>query len=233
MLENLKSAFKGRPALLLFDVNGTLLDTDPMKDAVNKAFQSECAFQQWFSWVLHYSLVENVTGKHHDFSELGKAVMHMTVEAFSRNISKAQQMELVALMKTLPAYPDVAPGLAKLKAAGYRMAAFSNSPQKETAAHLEKTDLINYFEDVLSVDSMEKFKPELGTYQSAAGKLKADISDTMLIAAHGWDVAGALRAGARAGFIFRPGQALYPLAPTPEITGTTLLELAEKLIVAD
>jgi len=233
MLENIKSAFKGRPALLLFDVNGTLLDTGPMQDAVNKAFQSECAFQQWFSWVLHYSLVENVTGKHHDFSEIGKAVMHMTVEAFSRNIPKTQQMELVAMMKTLPAHPDVAPGLAKLKQAGYRMVALSNSPQKETAAHLEKTDLINYFEEVLSVDSMEKFKPELITYQSVTGKLKVDISDTMLIAAHGWDVAGALRAGARAGFISRPGQALYPLAPTPEITGTTLLELAEKLIAAD
>jgi len=230
MLENISNIFKGRPALLLFDVNGTLLNTGPMQDAVNKAFQNEFAFQQWFSWVLHYSLVENVTEKYHDFSELGKAVMQMTVEAFSRNISKAQQLELVALMKTLPAHPDTTPGLAKLKEAGYKMVAFSNSPYKDTVLHLEENDLMHYFDSVLSVDSMKKFKPDLSTYREAAQKLEVDLSDTMLIAAHGWDVAGALRAGARAGFISRPGQALYPLAPTPEITGSTLLELAEKLI---
>jgi len=233
MLENIKNVFKGRPALLLFDVNGTLLNTGPMEEAVNKAFQSEFAFKQWFSWVLHYSLVENVTGKHHDFSEIGQAVMHMTVEAFSRNIPKAQQVELVAMMKQLPAHPDVAPGLAKLQQAGYRMVAYSNSPYKETAAHLEKTDLSGYFEEVLSVDSIEKFKPELSTYRNAAAKLNTEIGDTMLIAAHGWDVAGALRAGARAGFISRPGQALYPLASSPEITGNTLLEIADKLVDAD
>jgi len=233
MLENIKSAFKSRPTLLLFDVNGTLSDTSPMEDAVNKAFQSEFAFKQWFSWVLHYSLVENVTEKHHDFSELGQAAMQMIVEAFSRNITKGQQMELVSMMKGLPAHPDVAPGLAQLKQAGYRMAAFSNSPYKETAAFLEKTDLDGYFEEVLSVDSVKKFKPELSTYRSAAEKLKVGLSDTMMIAAHGWDVAGALRAGARAGFIARAGQALYPLAPTPEIIGTTLLEIAAQLVASE
>jgi len=230
MLEDIKNIFRGKPGVLVFDVNGTLLDTSPMRDAVNKAFQHEFAFQQWFSWVLHYSLVENVTDKYHDFSQLGQAVMHMTVEAFSRNIPKTQQMTLVEMMKELPPHPDVIPGLSRLKQAGFRMAAFSNSPYKNTLMHLEKTGLMPFFDEVLSVDSMEKFKPDLSTYKKAADKLDVKITETMLIAAHGWDVAGALRAGARAAFISRPGQALYPLAPTPELTGNTLLELADKII---
>ncbi|WP_262506332.1 hypothetical protein [Rufibacter tibetensis] len=40
--------------------------------------------------------------------------------------------------------------------------------------------------------------------------MNVKLEDIMLVAAHGWDVAGALRAGARAAFLSRPGQALYP-----------------------
>ena len=233
MLDNFINAFKSRPALLLFDVNETLLDTTPMREAVNKAFQSEYAFQHWFSWLLHYSLVENVTNEYHDFSQIGQAVMQMTVTAFSRNIPEAKQKELVEMVKDLPAHLDVIPGLQKLQQAGYRMATLSNSPYKSSVPHLEKLGLNSFFESMLSVDIAQKFKPDLTTYQTAAAELKVNINNIMLISAHGWDIAGILRAGGRGAFVGRPGQALYPLAPAPELEDTTLLSLADKLILLD
>ena len=54
--------------------------------------------------------------------------------------------------------------------------------------------------------------------------------DCMLIAAHGWDVAGALWAGWRASFISRPGQQLFPIAPKTEIAESDLRKVAEILI---
>lgn len=53
----------------------------------------------------------------------------------------------------------------------------------------------------------------------------------MLIAAHGWDVAGALWAGWRAAFISRPGQQLFPIAPKTEIIESDLLKISKKLVV--
>lgn len=52
----------------------------------------------------------------------------------------------------------------------------------------------------------------------------------MLIAAHGWDVAGALWAGWRAAFISRPGQQIFPLAPKTEILESDLQKTADILI---
>jgi 2-haloacid dehalogenase len=52
----------------------------------------------------------------------------------------------------------------------------------------------------------------------------------MLIAAHGWDIAGALWAGLRAAFLSRPGAQLYPLAPAPEIVEPDLSKAAGRLI---
>jgi 2-haloacid dehalogenase len=52
----------------------------------------------------------------------------------------------------------------------------------------------------------------------------------MLVAAHGWDTAGAQLAGLQAAFIARPGQQSYPLAPAPTLTGPTLPDIAHQLL---
>ena len=55
-------------------------------------------------------------------------------------------------------------------------------------------------------------------------------TESLMVAAHGWDIAGALWAGWRAAFVQRPGKALFSLAPQPEIIAPNVLEVAQKLI---
>ena len=50
----------------------------------------------------------------------------------------------------------------------------------------------------------------------------------LLVAAHGWDVAGAAWAGMRTA-CSRPGQQTFPLAPAPDISVPTLKELSDQL----
>ncbi|PRY09868.1 2-haloacid dehalogenase [Pontibacter ummariensis] len=219
-----------RPALLLFDVNETLLDLSDMQQAVNKAFNNELAFKLWFAQLLEYSLVESVTGQYHDFSEVGQAVMRMTAKMTGQDVPEEKQKELVTMVNASKPHPDVVPGLEKLQQAGFRLATLTNSPAKTGIPHLEKVGLKDFFEDTLSVDSVEKFKPHPSPYQYAADKFGVKLENLMMVAAHGWDMAGATRAGARAAFIARPGHTLYPLAPEPELTAPTLSDLADKLI---
>ena len=51
----------------------------------------------------------------------------------------------------------------------------------------------------------------------------------MLVAAHGWDIAGAKQAGWQAAFIARPGKVLYPLAIAPDTVVGGLDELVTQL----
>ncbi|WP_347157313.1 haloacid dehalogenase type II [Pontibacter chitinilyticus] len=219
-----------RPAALVFDVNETLLDLSEMQEAVNSAYGNELAFKLWFSHLLEYALVENSTNSYHNFSAVGKAAMQMITAVTGKDVPEATQKELLQMIKETKPHPDVAEGLQKLQDAGFLMATLTNSPGKSSFPHLEQVKLKQYFKQMLSVDSVEKFKPAGSTYQFAAQQLDVPLTNLMLVAAHGWDIAGALRAGARAAFIERPGKVLYPLAPTPEIKAPTILELAEKLI---
>lgn len=47
----------------------------------------------------------------------------------------------------------------------------------------------------------------------------------MLVAAHGWDVAGAKAAGMQAAFVSRPGKSIYPLSIKPDFIVKDFSEL--------
>jgi 2-haloacid dehalogenase len=64
----------------------------------------------------------------------------------------------------------------------------------------------------------------------AAGRLGVEVADVLLVAAHAWDVAGALGAGCQAAFVARPGKVLDPLADPPGLVVTDLDELATRLL---
>jgi 2-haloacid dehalogenase len=80
------------------------------------------------------------------------------------------------------------------------------------------------------VDGPRRLKPAPEVYRYAAEQLRAPIADLRLIAAHSWDVTGAMRAGAGAAFIARPGQVLDPLGEVPDLVAPDLTAAADALI---
>jgi 2-haloacid dehalogenase len=64
----------------------------------------------------------------------------------------------------------------------------------------------------------------------AAAELEVEVQRLRLVAAHAWDVAGALRAGCLAAFVARPGMVLDPLAPAPDVVGPDMTEVADALL---
>jgi 2-haloacid dehalogenase len=67
----------------------------------------------------------------------------------------------------------------------------------------------------------------------AAERAGVAIGEVRLIAAHAWDVAGALRAGCAAAFVARPGKVLDPLAERPDVVGADLAEVADRILAVD
>ena len=216
--------------LIIFDVNETLLDMSPIKNEINHFFEKEYAFKQWFSFLLQFSLVEMVTDSYHNFSEIGDAALEMVAQAENKNIPEQSKKEILSKMASLQAHQDVEEGLSKLKEAGYRLATLTNSAQKVADKQLVNAGIDTYFEKSLSVESMKMFKPKLETYSRALKELSASANETLFVAAHGWDISGAARAGLSTAFIEREGKALYPLAPSPTYKGKTLIEIARQLV---
>jgi 2-haloacid dehalogenase len=219
-----------KPSVILFDVNETLMDMSPLKKKVNNILDSKRGFGVWFGMLLQYSLVDNCTGRYHDFSVIADATLDMAAKALEKEIEEDEKKEALALMKKLSAYADVEEGLKLLKEAGFRLATLTNSPMPTLSAQLEHAGLRNYFEATLSVDAIRKYKPAIETYQFAAQTLGVSTSEIIMVAAHGWDIAGALQAGLQAAFIERKGQSLYPLAPNPRFVCKDLIEFVNAIM---
>ena len=94
---------------------------------------------------------------------------------------------------------------------------------------MKNAKLDKLFDAALSVETVGLYKPHAHVYRWAARRAGADVSECLLVAAHGWDVVGASWAGMRAVFVERPGQQPFPLGPTPDLSVSTLKELADEL----
>ncbi len=109
----------------------------------------------------------------------------------------------------------------------------TNSTEKSAKAQMTQAGLGDYFDAVLSADTVKRYKPAREAYAHAAKELDVEFDEVRLVAAHGWDVAGALAAGCRAAFVARPGKALNPKGKQPDVVGPTMLDVAEQIVARD
>jgi 2-haloacid dehalogenase len=135
-------------------------------------------------------------------------------------------------MRSLPPHSDVVDGLRALKEAGFRQVTLTNSPLEVAHEQLEFAGLTELFDDVLSADEVKELKPGPEPYRLVAARCGVEISAIRLVAAHSWDVSGALATGAKAAFIRRPGMVLSPIGRQPDLVVDDLRALSARLAAA-
>jgi 2-haloacid dehalogenase len=123
--------------------------------------------------------------------------------------------------------------LDRLREAGFRLATLTNNPFAVVEAQLSNAGIRDHFERTLSVETVKRFKPAPEVYTMAAAQLEVLVNDIRLVAAHSWDVAGAMAAGCAAAFVSRPGMVLDPLHPRPDIVGADLTAVTAEIIARD
>ncbi len=214
----------------VFDVNETLLDLSYFDVLFEQLFGDAVLRKAWFTQLLQSALVATVTDAYTDFGSVGIAAFEMLATRQGVKISDADRQSIRDGMQHLPPHPEVVQSLARLKQGGLRLAALTNSTAKVAQAQLSNAGLSHYFEQILSADSVKRLKPAPEPYRMAAQQLGVAIGDVRLIAAHSWDVAGALRAGCAAAFVARPGMVLDPLVEKPDVVGANLAEVADLIL---
>jgi 2-haloacid dehalogenase len=200
-----------------------------IKRRVNRMLDSKRAYALWLEVLLHYTLIENSTAQYHDFESIARAALDQAALLLGSSSSNEMKGELLHLMKHLPLRDGVQKGLSHLKDQGFRLAVFTNTPQHILRERMEPTGLISYFEAILSVDEIRKFKPAMECYQWALNRLEIRPEEAMMVTAHGWDICGAMNAGMGAAFIKHEDAHLYPFSKQPDFTATDLTVLATML----
>ncbi len=217
----------------VFDVNETLLDMGALDPHFERVFGDASARPAWFDRFLLLWLTETVTGSYQPFGQIAGLALRMLAGERGVELSDDDQQEIVGGIAELPPHPEVEEGLSALRDAGFRLATLTNSTAEVGEKQIDNSGLREYFEQTLSADTAGHLKPAPEPYRMAAEVLGVEIGEIRLVAAHGWDIVGAMRTGCAAAFVARPGKSLFPTAPPPDVVGADMLEVVDGIIAAE
>lgn len=221
------------PSVIVFDVNETLIDIESLGPLFGRVFGDRRVLREWFNQLVLYSMTSTLSGRYEDFAALGRGVFEMLGTVHGVAVEATDLEALRDGLRSMPAHPDVEPGLIALGRAGFRLVTLTNSPpQPPGESPLERAGLAGHFERAFSVDAVRAFKPSPSVYRMVADELGVAPSACCLVACHVWDTVGAQCAGFSAGLVVRPGNAPLPVPslPQPDVVALDLPSLAGRLI---
>jgi 2-haloacid dehalogenase len=215
--------------VIVFDLNGTLLDIRAVQPELRSIFGRQLTAEQFFTRILQYSMALSMSGGYSPFSDIALAVLKMEADARKIKLTEAGTKRVAAALRSLPAFPEVPGSLRKLRKAGFRLAVLTNSAYEDARVQVANAKLSGYFDHVFSSAEVRRFKPAPEVYDFAAKRLGVQPHQILIVAAHPWDLMGAAAAGCRTAFIQRPGKALFPGIPKPTYMARDMAELAAQL----
>jgi 2-haloacid dehalogenase len=181
----------------------------------------------WRTRQFEYTWLRTLGGHYVDFWQVTEQALVFAAKTLRIDLSAHQRDQLMQTYLELKAWPDVAPVLKQLKAAGIRMAFLSNFTDAMLNAAVKNSGLEGFFEDHLSTDKVGAFKPDPRAYQMGLEAFKLKKEEIAFAAFAGWDVAGAKWFGYPTFWVNRLNVPVEELGAAPDGIGSGLADLAK------
>ena len=198
---------------LIFDVFGTLVDwrsciareASAMLAAHAPALDGEAFADAWRA--RYQPTMEEVRSGAIPFSKLDvlhrRNLDHVLHALGLDDVPEATRVELNLAWHRLDAWPDVGPGLARLRTR-FRIAPCSNG-NISLMADLARRN-VWHWDAIVGAELARDYKPKPVVYLTAAAAFDCAPPQVLMVAAHSSDLAAAAAAGLRTAFIARPGE---------------------------
>ena len=216
-------------SVAVFDINETTLDLAPVRAAVDHELGRSGGFGSWFGRLLQTSMAITATGGFQDLGVLAKAALDSVAQSDRIELAPDAWSRVGAAMAGLQPHADVTAGLNSLASQGWRLIALTNSAQGSVDSQLTNAGIHGRFDRVLSVDSVEAFKPASAPYRFALESAGVVAGDAVMVASHDWDLAGAKAVGMRTAFVARPGMPFATVYPPADHVVDDFIGLAAAL----
>ena len=221
------------PRVIVFDLIGTLLNLEAMDSHFERFFGDAAVRKEWFTQTIQLAMVAVLTNSYEDFGVQADTGLEITARRYKVSMLGEEKNLILGTLSKLRPFPEVAQNLQRLRNAGLRLAVLTNSTAQAAETQLIFAGLRDHFEQVISADEIQCFKPAPEVYHLAAKRLSMEPEQMRLVTAHDWDVTGALRARCSAVFVARTGQVMNPFGPQPDVRGTNLGEVVEQILAVE
>ncbi len=214
-----------RPAVVAVDVNETLLDLAPVRATLVELGQPGGLLRTVFARTLLTGFAAALVGDRCTFRAAFDAALEQESE-----LAPAARAGVVDAFGELSPHPDVEPALRRLTEAGVRVVTLSHGTPGVAEAGLERGGIAPLVEATLSSETIGAWKPAREVYLWAAGRCGVAPERLALLAAHGWDVLGAQRAGLTGAWFPREERVYPSVYEPPHVQGADLAGAVESLL---
>src|SRR5712691_4154306 len=145
----------------------------------------------WRTRQFEYTWLRTLSRHYVDFWQVTDEALGYAATSLQLDLRPAQRTQLMHAYLTLKAWPEVPSALRSLHEAGIRMAFLSNFTSQMLDAAVKNSGLDGMFEDYLSTDNVQAYKPDPRAYQMGLDAFRLQREAIAFAASAGWDVAGA------------------------------------------
>jgi 2-haloacid dehalogenase len=214
-----------RPEVIAFDVNETLLDLAPVRAALIEAGEPDTLLPAVFARTLLTGIAGTAVGSWCRFRDAFDTAL-----AQESDLGPNERAGVLGAFGELSPHPDVEPALRRLAEGGIRVVTLTHGSPGVAEAGLERGGISPLVERSLSSEAIKAWKPAREVYLWAAGTCGVVPDRMALVAAHGWDVLGAQRAGLT-GAWFPRSERVYPAVyEAPHVTAGGLAGVVDALL---
>jgi len=213
-----------------FDIYGTLIDPMALGQVLEGMIgnQAQSFNLLWRDKQLEYSFRKAAMKHFNHFSECTMQALEYCDTVFKTGLTVDQKDELLKLYRKLPAYDETESCLKILKTKNFEIIAFSNGKKDDLISLFENAGIIQYFDQILSVDEVRTFKPSPEVYNLLAERSSSPKTDTWLISSNSFDIIGAAACDLKTIWMKRNSMAVFdPFGIQYTLTFNNLLDFVK------
>lgn len=222
--------------ICMFDQYGTVVDMQggltkiagPYLKSKGSGIDPHRFVTWWRRTHFENSMIDALLHREHtSYREIGHMSVANVLDRANIDYTMEEVRGLVAEIEKLTCFPEVPAALDRLQTR-YKLVVLSNGDPDmlEEARKWHKVP----FDGVISVAAANAFKPHRATYEKAAEICGVKMDEVLFVANHTFDCIGAKAAGMRTAFINRRKRPFERTPYKPDITVTTMTELADAVV---
>jgi 2-haloacid dehalogenase len=212
---------------VLFDAYGTLFDVHSVAACAEQCFpgQGAALSQRWRERQIDYTRLVSMGGRYRPFWTLTLAALRHAAQGLGLALDAAVEASLMDTYRELGAHADSLAVLQALQQRGMPAGILSNGDPEMLAAAVRSAGFGPLLQHVISVDAVQRYKPDPATYALGTAALGLPAQAVLFVSSNSWDAIGATWYGYTALWVDRGAGPLEQLDTEPAHRGRSLLDV--------
>lgn len=217
---------------IVFDLYGTLYDVQSVSTACEEAYPTmgDAIAILWRQKQLEYTWLRSLMDRYVNFEKATEDALRYTCAHFGLKLDETLHRRLSDAYLHLDPHRDTPATLRRLRDAGFVLGVISNGSITSISQVVENSGLSWAFDDLISVESVQVFKPHSSVYALAETRMGLPREKVLFVSSNAWDATAAAHFGFPVCWVNRRKSVFEEMDAHPTYTVPDLETMADMLL---